>query len=489
MANWMKRTLGKTPWRALPLLALGTLAAYQSASSFAGAAAKEPREKVEAAVLAKAARGETTFWVLLHEKASLAPALAMKREDARGEFVYRELREVADRSQADLRGELAARGARFQPFWVANTIRVTGDESLLLDIAARPEVKAVLDQRTYHIPMPRFEEAQAPNAIEWGIESIRAQKVWSEFGVRGEDIVVANIDTGVQYNNPALVRQYRGNLGGGNFDHNFDWEDPSNVCGNPSNVPCDSSGHGTHTMGTMVGDDGQPGPNQIGVAPNAKWIACMGCETGSSCSDFALLTCGQWVLAPTDLAGNNPSPALRPHVVNNSWAGGGGDPWYATTVNAWVASGIFPAFAAGNSGPACGSVDSPGDYVASYAAGAFNRSRVIASFSTRGPSAFGGELKPNVAAPGVSVRSSLPPNTYGFGTGTSMASPHVSGAVALLWSAAPNVRRDITATRLLLDNGAKDKSDLTCGGTADDNNVWGEGLLDTLSPIREALQR
>jgi subtilisin family serine protease len=486
----MKGTYSKRPWRALALLGLGTLAAYQGASSFAGAAAKEPREKVEAAVLAKAARGETTFWVLLHEKANLAPAHGMKQEDARGEFVYRKLREVADGSQADLRAELEARGVKFKPFWIANAIRVTGDEGLLLDIAARPEVKAIIDVRTYQIPPPTREAdaGESPNAIEWGIESIRAQKVWSEFGVRGENIVVANVDTGVHHTHPALVRQYRGNLGGGNFDHNYNWEDPSNICGNPSNVPCDNNDHGTHTMGTMVGDDGQPGPNQIGVAPNAKWIACKGCEF-NSCSDFALLTCGQWILAPTDLNGNNPQPSLRPHIVNNSWAGGGGDPWYSSTVNAWVASGIFPAFAIGNSGPACGSADSPGDYVASYAAGAFSRTRVIASFSTRGPSAFGGELKPNVAAPGVSVRSSIPPNTYANFSGTSMASPHVSGAVALLWSASATVRRDINATRLLLDNGAKDKSDLTCGGTADDNNVWGEGLLDALGPIREALQR
>lgn len=488
MANWMKEALRQRPWRGVLLLALGTAAAYQAASSFAGAAAKEPREKVEAAVLQSAARGETTFWVLLHEKANLAPAIGMKRDDARGEFVYRSLKEVAERSQANLRADLEARGARFKPFWILNAIRVTGDESLLLELAARADVKSIIADGAFRIPTPKLEAPEPRiNTIEWGIETVRAQRVWAVFNDRGENIVVANVDTGVQYNHPALVRQYRGNLGGGNFDHNYNWFDPSNVCGNPSNVPCDNVNHGTHTMGTMVGDDGQPGVNQIGVAPNAKWMACKGCET-NSCSFAALAACGQWILAPTNLSGGNPQPSLRPHVVNNSWGGGGGDPFYASVVNGWVASGIFPSFSNGNSGPGCGSSGSPGDYVNAYSAGAFSRTLAIASFSSRGPSAFGGELKPNIAAPGVSVRSSVPTNGYASLSGTSMAAPHVSGVVALIWSKAPAVSRDIAATRLLLDNTAKDKSDLSCGGTADDNNVWGEGRLNALGAVSEALR-
>jgi subtilisin family serine protease len=480
-------TLGKRPWRALPLLALGTLVAYQGASSFAGAAAGDPRDKVEAAVLQKAAKGDTTFWVLLREKANLAPAFGMQ-DDARGEFVYRELTELADRSQANLRAELEARGAKFKPYWILNGIRVTGDQSLLMDLAARDDVKAIVDDGAFHIP-PVKVEATPPqvDAIAWNIEAVRAFRVWSDFNVRGENIVVANVDTGVHYTHSALVNQYRGNLGGGNFDHNYNWWDPSNICGNPSQVPCDNNNHGTHTMGTMVGDDGNPGPNQIGVAPKAEWMACKGCET-NSCSFGALASCGQFILAPTNLAGQNPDPTKRPHVVNNSWNGGGGDPFYQAVVNSWVASGIFPAWSNGNAGPGCGSAGSPGDYINAYSAGAHTQFRAIAGFSSRGPSVFGGEIKPNIAAPGVSVRSSIPPNNYANFSGTSMAAPHVAGAVALIWSRSQTLRRDINATRSLLDNGAKDKSDLTCGGTADDNNVWGEGLLDCLGPVREAPQ-
>ena len=161
----------------------------------------------------------------------------------------------------------------------------------------------------------------------------------STYGDRGEGIVIANIDTGVQYNHPALVGKYRGNLGG-SFDHNYNWYDPSAICGSPSLVPCDNNNHGTHTMGTMVGDDGAG--NQIGVAPGAKWIAAKGCES-SSCSSTALLNSGQWILAPTRLDGTGADASKRPNIVNNSWGGGRGDPWYSATVDAWVASGIFPA--------------------------------------------------------------------------------------------------------------------------------------------------
>jgi hypothetical protein len=301
--------------------------------------------------------------------------------------------------------------------------------------------------------------------------------------LRGDGIVVANIDTGVQFDHPALVGQYRGNLGGGTFDHNYNWFDPSHVCALPQ--PCDNNNHGTHTMGTMVGDDG--GANQIGVAPHAKWIAAKGCEL-SSCSDSALLSSGQWVLAPTDLAGNNPRPDLRPNIVNNSWGGDNGaaiDPWYRATLTAWTAAGIFGVFSNGNAGPSCNTTGSPADNLEAFSVGAYDISNVIASFSSRGPGE-GGEIRPSVAAPGVNVRSSIPGNTYGNFNGTSMAAPHVSGAVALLWSLAPALVGDITQTRQLLEDTAIDTNDLTCGGTVDDNNVFGEGRVDVLEAAAAA---
>jgi subtilisin family serine protease len=452
------------------------------------AVSKKSTQKVERQVLDEmSSKGKTTFWVILRDKADLSPAFNIKKDKDRGDFVYKTLKSVADQSQAGLRAFLASSGVKYFPFWIANTIQVRDAGTALLNqIAARPEVEKIVADRSYPLPpvMPGSGE-KSINTTEWGLDNIQAPQVWSTFNDRGEGIVVANVDTGFQYDHPALVAKYRGNLGGGNFDHNYNWFDPSAVCPDPD-VPCDNNSHGTHTMGTMVGDDGDPGTNQIGVAPHAQFMGCKGCET-NSCSDFALNTCGQFILAPTDLNGANPDSTKRPHIVNNSWGGGPGDPFYQSTVDAWVASGIFPQFSIGNSGPSCGTGGSPGDYLNSYAAGAYNINNSIAGFSGRGPSGIDNmELKPNIAGPGVNVRSSVPTNTYANFNGTSMASPHVAGTIALMWSAAPSLQRDIASTRAILDASATDVSDTSCGGTAADNNVWGEGRLNAFQAVLQS---
>lgn len=442
--------------------------------------------KIEADVTkALAAKDRANFWVLLNEKADLSGASAIKDWAARGAAVVDALRQTADRSQAGLRAQLDTQKVSYESFYIANAIMVhDGSSALAQSLAKRGDVESILAPRKYEVPETTPGKAEAEiNSVEWGIAAINADDVWSQFGVRGEGIVVADLDTGVDFDHPALVGKYRGNLGNGNFDHNYNWFDPANMCGNPSVTPCDNNGHGTHTMGTMIGDDGAG--NQVGVAPNARWIAAAGCCP----SEAALLGAGQWMLAPTDLTGANPRPDLRPNIVNNSWGSTIGslptDPFYRSTVAAWRASGIFPAFANGNSGTSgCESSGSPGDYVNSYAAGAFDINGAIAGFSSRGPGDTGtGVIKPNVSAPGVNVRSSLPGGGYGAANGTSMASPHMVGTVALMWSAAPALIGDIAATEALLDDTAVDVSNLTCGGTADDNNVWGEGKLDALAAV------
>jgi subtilisin family serine protease len=424
-----------------------------------------------------------TVWVVMHQTASLTQALATRDWKTRGQLVYNQLTATAASSQVGVRALLVTRGATYKPFWIANTLRVTADQATIDELATRPDVARIVPDSTYQLPpVQKGTRLQKVQNVEWGLANIRAPEVWSQFGAQGDGIVVANIDTGVQFDHPALIGQYRGNQGDGTFDHNYNWFDPANVCGFPSVVPCDNVFHGTHTMGTMVGDDGTG--NQIGVAPHAKWIAAKGCES-NSCSFESLLATGQWVLAPTDLNGQNPRPDLRPHIVNNSWGGGSGDTFYQATVQAWVAAGIFPAFANGNFGPSCGSASSPGDYPESYGVGAYDISNVIAFFSGRG-AAFDGGTKPDIAAPGVDVRSSVPGNGYDVFSGTSMATPHLAGSVALIWSASPSLVGDIAATRALLDQTAVDSPDLSCGGTPEDNNVFGEGRLDVFEGVNQA---
>jgi hypothetical protein len=426
-----------------------------------------------------------TVWLVLRQKADLSPALAITDWNTRGRFVVDRLQAVARSSQAKLLNELSTRNVKHQPLWIVNAIRVEAEPTMLKELALRPEVERLVPEGVFRIPEPLPSTPPRTGAVEWGIERIRAPEVWSTFGTRGEGIVVGSIDTGAQFDHPALARQYRGRSADGTVDHNYNWFDPSNVCGSPSLVPCDTEGHGTHTMGTMAGDDGDPGPNQIGVAPRVRWMTAKGCES-LFCSTTALLNAGQWMLAPTNLSGTSPRPDLRPHIINNSWSGGPSDPFYQHLVQAWVAAGIFPVFSAGNAGPSCGTTGAPASYPESYGVGAFDVNDAIAGFSGRGPSAFGGLTKPDIAAPGVGVRSSVPNDGYVALDGTSMAAPHVSGTVALMWSAAPSLLGQVEDTRALLDTAAVDTEDLSCGGSPVDNSVWGEGRLDAFAAVENS---
>jgi len=456
---------------AMPLSTLATAPAV--ASPTAGGSTAKVEQKVRDQI---AKKGATSFWVVLDSQADLAGAARLKAKTDKARFVLTTQTRHAEQSQAGLRALLDRRKADYKSFWIHNSLYVTGDSGLVDTLAARPEVEAIEADDPVTVPEPLPGENEPPvNGVEWNVDRVNAPQVWG-MGIRGEGTVVANIDTGVKHDHVAVANQYRGKNADGTVNHNYNWFDPASVC--PAGTPCDNHGHGTHTMGTMVGDDGST--NQIGVAPGAKWIAAKGCESGS-CSRTSLLASGQWIVAPTDLAGQNPRPDLAPDVVNNSWGSTTYDPWYIQTVDSWIAAGIFPSFSNGNSGPGCASSGSPGTYVISYSSGAFDINNTIASFSSRGTGE-NGEIKPNLAAPGVNVRSSVPTG-YTTMSGTSMASPHTAAAVALMWSASPAIQGDIAATRQILDDTAIDVNNTTCGGTADDNNVFGEGRLDAYAAV------
>ncbi|QNP65797.1 S8 family serine peptidase [Streptomyces genisteinicus] len=493
-AAWAAAALTATALAAgaLPAVAAATPSAEATPSALVAA-------KVDPSLRGAVAEGEAaTFFVVLKDQADLSRARKQRTHAARAKAAFTELRAKAADTQAPLRSFLDRKKVGHQDFWIANALRVTGDQRLVDELAARPDVASVVREQHYSLDPVETAGAQvtasrakpagpasAASAVddgavpEWGVADIHADQVWKEYEDRGEGIVVANIDSGVQYDHPDLVANYRGSRGDGSFTHDYNFYDPTGQCG-ADGTPCDNNGHGTHTMGTMAGAGG------IGVAPKAKWIAAKGCES-DQCSDASLLAAGQWILAPTDREGRNPRPDLAPHIVNNSW-GGGVSTFYQDIVEAWNAAGIFEAFAAGNDGDGrtCSTTRAPGAQAPSYGVGAYDAAGRIASFSGFGPSPVDGSAKPNISAPGVQVRSAWPGSAYNTINGTSMATPHVAGAVALLWSAAPSLIGNIDATRALLDEGARDVDDTRCGGTPGRNHVWGEGKLDVLASVEKA---
>ena len=416
-------------------------------------------------------------------KADLKAAAKVKDRTKQGKAVLTALTATAAAAQRGAKAVAgAAAGVTATSYWLTNVMVVEGDAKALAGLAKTlakdPKVAAIRGERTYPLIAPIAPTAAVlavAGEPEWGVAKIRADAAWAD-GVLGQGIVVAGIDTGVDYLHPALVDHYRGNNGDGTFSHDYNWFDPTGICGD---APCDNAAHGTHTMGTIVGGDG-PGPftPDTGVAPGAEWIAAKGCED-LGCSESALLGAGQFVLAPTDMAGANPDPSKRPDIVSNSWGSGPGDTFYLETVQAWRAAGIIPVFASGNPGPFCGEGGSPGDYVESFSVGATDDADVIADFSGRGPSQYG-KVNPDVTAPGVDVTSTVPGGGYQAFSGTSMATPHVAGALALVLSADPSLRGDFAHATAALRSTAIDKLDDTCGGDedGDPNNTYGDGRID-----------
>lgn len=406
-------------------------------------------------------QGSSGYVITLRQRPDLSPAYRMNWHD-RGWFVLEMLQKVATSSQAQVRAYLDKQGVAYQSFWIDNLIVV--EKSSRATFKALQSFPEIASLRT--IPQPGLIAAQPtgavknPQAVEPNLTHINANLAWAQ-GVTGTGVVVGSMDTGVRYTHQALVNQYRGNLGSGVFDHNYNWFDPYTL----SASPYDSGIHGSHTVGTMVGDDGAG--NQIGVAPGAQWIACQAFTPTATLA--GLLQCGQFMAAPTDTSGQAPNPDKRPQIVNNSW----GDcllpgyyfPWFDGVLDAWLAGGLYPVFANGNSDVNCpvsglGKVNTPAASPRVTAVGALGRADgTLASYSLWGPTNETDtwnplgypNLKPQVAAPGTN-RSAGGDSDTGYVDlfGTSMAAPHVAGVVALMWSAAPCLVGNYTDTESLL---------------------------------------
>ncbi|MGH9642793.1 MAG: S8 family serine peptidase [Terriglobales bacterium] len=448
-------------------------------------------QKVSARVLNETANGGTTeALVVLTSQANLAPAAALPTKLAKGQFVVNALRDVANLTQAPIISFLKQRGIRYQPFWIVNMIKVTGNRTLMEELSARGDVKQI-DANPYvrtALPTPTAFDTAQPARIEWNVTKVKAPRLW-KLGFKGQGMVVAGADTGVQWDHPALQGHYRG-WDGTKANHDYNWHDASP---DHSPTPTDPNSHGTFTVSEMVGDDGHG--NQIGVAPGAQWIACRNMDASGTGSPTSYTECFQFLIAPYPVAGWQGNPALAPDSINNSWICPASEGCSADTLQQIVdnvrAAGIFPAMAAGNDGSSCSTIYAPASiYQSSVTVAALDSSNFIASFSSRGPVTSDGSnrRKPDLSAPGVSIRGAVPPNSYQSGwSGTSMAAPHVAGGVALIWQAKPSLIGNIDATETLLENTAlHKKTNETCGGTARKvpNNTYGYGLINLYKAVK-----
>ncbi len=478
-----------------------------SAALAASAGRGEPG-RVDPRIFAAAAPGaRASFLVVFREQADLAGAAAVADRGERRRFVFEALRARAEASQARLVERLRRDGLRHRPHYLVNMVEVEADEAMARALAREPGVAAVASNLSARLTRPDAAELEprrgaAPAETEPNLALIGAPQVWDR-GFTGQGIVIGVADTGVEWSHPALMRQYRG-WNGAVASHAYNWHDAIhenlhlNACGVESAEPCDDQGHGTSVAGLAVGDDG--GDNRVGVAPGARWIGCRNMEIGNG-TPARYVECFEFFLAPTDANGENPRPELGADVVNNSWtcpeAEGCTDPEVLrAAVENLRAAGIAGSFAAGNTGPSCSSLAAvPAIYDGAFTVGATDLSDGIAVFSGRGPVLRDGSMrvKPDICAPGVNVRTSSTVNStdpYAIFGGTSGASPHVAGAIALLWSAVPSLAGDVDGTEEVLEATAVPLlSALECGGFsggAVPNPIFGWGRLDVAAAL-EAL--
>jgi len=402
--------------------------------------------------------------VVLEAQADLSRIRAGTRS-ARLSAVEAALRAAAAAGQRGVLSLLATRRAqhlvaRVTPLWIVNEVGVRATPSVIRELAARADVREVRPDLTIQAPAPSVSTGPSGStaaAPEDNVGRINAPALWN-LGYRGQGIVVANMDTGVDVGHPDLAGRWRG---GGNS-----WYDPN---GQHPTTPTDVSGHGTQTMGVMVGGDA--GGTSLGVAPDATWIAVKIFNDRGSTTSTMIHLGFQWLLDPD----RDPATPDAPHVVNSSWtmSTGGCNLDFQQDLRNLRAAGILPVFAAGNYGPTAGTVLSPANNPEAFAVGGTDDADMIDPSSSRGPSACAQAVAPKLAAPGVGIHTTDLYGLYTDATGTSVAAPHVAGALALLLSAFPELSADRQEAGL--ESGA---ADLGASGVDSD---YGFGRLDALA--------
>ena len=351
--------------------------------------------QVQAALRALAPGETMNVIVKLRDQAGLKTITGRDRA-ARIKAVIQALQAKADSSQRDLRVLLEVRRRQgavkdYVPLWITNSFAVTATGNVIRELAARPEVLSITLDATIQEPTLAAPSLADPTPPEANLALINAPALW-QLGFHGQGVVVASMDTGVDANHPDLAAQWRGG--------NNSWFDPN---GQHPSTPTDVSGHGTWTMGVIVARD--TGGTDIGVAPDARWIAAKIFDDRGSATVSRIHQGFQWLLDPD----GDPTTPDAPNVVNNSWGfqDSGCNLEFQLDVQALRAAGIATVFAAGNSGPSAASDLSPANYPESLAVGATDNVDTLYPYSSRGPSACGETQTtyPDLVAPGVSVRT------------------------------------------------------------------------------------
>lgn len=378
---------------------------------------------------------------------------------------------IARESQSPLIDYLENRnGAEVhQKFWVMNSFHLKAIPQVIVDIATREDVGLIYHNGTVHaIPVePSLNPEPTSRAIEWGVQKIMADSCWNA-GYTGSGVILGMCDTGVDYEHPALEGKWTGY-----------WHDAING----QTTPYDDHYHGTHCMGTILGGDGFGSfTEDIGVAPGATYVAAkMLDESGSG----TYAQCEEGLQFMADL-----KDSVDIKAVSNSWGGSNAaDTFFYPVMRTYISIDLLPIVANGNNGsePGC-----PGSYSNVIGVGATDSNDDIASFSNPGPAPdqhpFNDEstwlradwnlIKPQISAPGVNVRSAEPGGGYQELNGTSMATPHVAGAVGLICSKNPTLTPK-TLYSILLDN-----VDEPSQGSPYPNNDYGWGRLNAWKSVQ-----
>ncbi len=466
---------------------------------YSAAHADDWQNKVSSAVMSQLKSDKSDKKIELILKLQ-SPKLKVNKSSQRIEKIQqtvKQLKETAKESQGPLIDYLKKNNIEYRSFWVNNSVVIKTNTSEIPNILKRKEVVHAFTNKRIGLTLPTIQEKQIQSlsAIEWHVSKVNAPDAWA-LGYRGQNIILAGQDSGYQWDHPALISRYRG-WDGQNADHNYNWHDsidnPNIDCGDE---PCDDHSHGSHTMGIMIGDDG--GNNQIGVAPDAQWIGCRNMNQGNGTPE-TYMECFQWFLEPTDMNEQNPDSSYAPHIINNSWECTFSEGCVDETVilrdlvNNVVAAGIMVVVSAGNGGAGCNTINNPpAIYDKSFTIGSTTSTDDISGFSSRGAVNIEGVnvIKPDVSAPGSTVRSANNSSGYSIFSGTSMSGPNAAAVAALVMSANSSLEGQPELVGKILTRTAEPlTSEQTCNdvpGSDIPNNTYGWGRVDALEAVNFA---